>query len=161
MFSRSPYSCTCLLFIQYYTVFHLYKHIIYPFLSVKSLHCVPSNTAVSFSRTTHSAGWDAHISVQNHEAAHQYHCPDLHSVTAKIIKQVILFTISAIHCYTTQRIIVVLWVVIPCSLHYTQPRKLQSHLHCHENLKQLSVLSMRSFHCVDNSHRYCVFYVFQ
>lgn len=45
-----------------------------------------------FSRTARSAGWDAHISVQNHEAAHQCHYPDLHSVTAKIIKQVIQFT---------------------------------------------------------------------
>jgi hypothetical protein len=39
---------------------------------------------VPLSRTAHSAGWDADISVQTHEAVHQYHCPDHHSVTAEI-----------------------------------------------------------------------------
>lgn len=104
-FSRSPYPSTCLLFIQYYTVLPLYKHIIYPFVCyghftvcLQLLQCL--SVEQHFSRTARNAGWDAHISVQNHEAARQYHCPSLHSVTAKIIKQVILFTISARYCCT-------------------------------------------------------------
>jgi len=72
--SSCPYNC--LLFIQYYTVLPVYKHIRY----------VSSDSAVRFSRTAHSGEWDAHISIQNHEAAHQYHCQGHHFLTAEIKK---------------------------------------------------------------------------
>jgi hypothetical protein len=52
---------------------------IYTVLSVKL-----SDIMVSLSRTAHSAGWDADISVQIHEAAHQYHCPSHHFLIAEI-----------------------------------------------------------------------------
>jgi len=82
MFSRSPYPYS-LFFMQYYTAFPSLD-IQYTLLSVKPFHCSLSNSTVYLSRTAHNAGWDAHISVQNHEAAHQYHCPGLHSVTTEI-----------------------------------------------------------------------------
>jgi len=41
---------------------------------------------VRFSRTAHSGEWDAHISIQNREAAHQYHCQGHHFLTAEIKK---------------------------------------------------------------------------
>lgn len=69
-----PYSC--LLFTQYYTVLPVYKYIRY----------VSSDSAVCFSRTAHSGEWDARISIQNHEAAHQYHCQGHHFLTAEIKK---------------------------------------------------------------------------
>lgn len=49
-----------------------YKHIRY----------IGSDSAVHFSRTAHSGEWDAHISIQNREAAHQYHCQGHHFLTA-------------------------------------------------------------------------------
>jgi hypothetical protein len=52
----------------------VYKHISY----------VSSEPAMHLSRTAHSGEWDARISIQNHEAAHQYHCPGHHFLTAEI-----------------------------------------------------------------------------
>jgi hypothetical protein len=73
-----------------------------------------SDITVLLSRTAHSAGWDADISVQTREGARQCHCPGHRFVTAEIkelvVKRIMQFILTTVYSQATH---IYCWCIIP------------------------------------------------